>query len=142
MHSAMAMALLPSQAGAMVLGSVGILGLVLASIGLYGVLLYSFSRRIREIGLRVALGAAPGDILGLVLRQTTLLVGAGIAAGLAVARLAVPLAANFLIPTVSPTDPWNFALAAAVLGLVAIAASAAPAVRALRIDPLAALRHE
>jgi predicted permease len=142
MHSAMAMALLPSQAGAMVLGSVGVLGLVLASIGLYGVLLYSVSRRIREIGVRVALGAAPGDILRLVLRQTLLLVGAGMAAGLAVARLAVPFAANFLIPTVSPTDPWNFAVAAAVLGLVAIAASVAPAVRALRIDPLAALRHE
>jgi ABC-type antimicrobial peptide transport system permease subunit len=62
--------------------------------------------------------------------------------GLALARLAVPLAANFLIPTVSPTDPWNFAVAAAVLGTVALVASAAPAVRALRIDPLAALRHE
>jgi ABC-type antimicrobial peptide transport system permease subunit len=142
MRKAMAMALLPSQAGAMVLGSVGVLGLVLASIGLYGVLLYSVSRRFREIGVRVALGAAPRDILGLVLRQTMLLVGAGMAAGLTVARLAVPLAANFLIPTVSPTDPLNFAVAAAVLGAVAMAASAAPAVRALRIDPLAALRHE
>jgi predicted permease len=142
MHSALAFALLPSQAGAMVLGSAGILGLVLASIGLYGVLLYSVSRRIREIGVRVALGAAPRDVLALVLRQTLLLVGAGMLTGLAVARLAVPLAADFLIPAVRPTDPLNFAVAAAVLGFVAIAASVAPAVRALRIDPLAALRHE
>jgi hypothetical protein len=135
MHKAMAMALLPSQAGATVLGSVSVLGLVLASIGLYGVLLYSVSRRIREIGVRVALGATPPDILGLVLRQTMLLVGAGMAAGLALARLAVPLAANFLIPSVSPTDPLTFAVAAAVLGAVAMAASAAPAVHALRIGP-------
>jgi len=142
MRSSLTFALLPSQAGALVLGSVGLLGLGLASVGLYGVLLYTVSRRIREIGLRVALGASPAEILKLVVRQSLGLVGAGLLAGTALSILAVRPLAMFLIPNVSPTDPLNFVAVGAVLCVVALLATVAPAIRALRVDPLTALRHE
>jgi ABC-type antimicrobial peptide transport system permease subunit len=142
MRNALSFAMLPSQAGALVLGSVGFLGLALASVGLYGVLLYTVSRRIREIGLRVALGASPGGILKLVLRQSFGLVGAGIGAGTAIAVLAVRPLAMFLVPNVHPTDPLNFLAVAGVLCFVALLATVAPAMRALRVDPLTALRNE
>jgi predicted permease len=142
MNQALTMALLPSRAGALVLGSAGALGLSLAAVGLYGVLLYTVSRRIREIGLRVALGATPAAILRLVLRHSMGLVGAGTAVGLAIAAVAVRPLAAYLVPGVSPGDPLNFAVVAGVLFLVALAATAAPALRALRIDPLTALRHD
>jgi predicted permease len=142
MRKAMAFALIPSQAGALILGSVGVLGLVLASVGLYGVLLYTVSRRIREIGLRVALGATPRVILRLVLRQSVGLVAVGIAAGIALSAFAVPPLAMFLIPGVRPADPLNFVVVGAVLCAVALIATVSPAVRALRVDPVVALRHE
>jgi predicted permease len=142
MANALTMALLPSQAGAVVLGSVGLLGLGLASVGLYGVLLYTVSRRIREIGLRVALGASRPAILKLVLRHSVGLVGTGLLAGIAISVLAVRPLAMFLLPNVKPTDPLNFLVVAAVLCVVAVVATVAPAVRALRVDPLTALRHE
>jgi predicted permease len=142
MHSALTFALLPSQAGALVLGSVGLLGLTLASIGLYGVLLYSVSRRVREIGVRVALGATPGAVLQLVLRHSLGLVSVGIGAGMLLAIFAVRPLAMFLIPDVRPTDPLNFLTVGAVLAAVALIATIAPAVRALRVDPLTALRHD
>ena len=142
MHSALVFAMLPSRVGAVLLGSMGLLGLVLASIGLYGVLLYSVSRRIREIGLRVALGATPGGILSLVLRQSAALAAVGIGIGMALAVFAVRPLAMFLAPEVRPTDLTNFVVVGAVLALVAAAATAAPALRALRVDPVVALRHE
>jgi predicted permease len=142
MRRALTFALLPSQAGALVLGSVGLLGLALASVGLYGVLLYTVSRRIREIGLRVALGASPAAVLKLVVRQSLGLVGTGIGAGMTLAIFAVRPLAMFLIPNVRPTDPLNFVAVGVILCLVALMATVAPALRALRIDPLTALRHE
>jgi ABC-type antimicrobial peptide transport system permease subunit len=142
MRNALAMALLPSQAGALVLGSMGLLGLTLAAIGLYGVLLYAVSRRIREIGLRVALGATPGRILRLVLQQSLVLAGSGTVLGLALAVFAVRPLAMFLIPGIQPSDPINFLAVAAVLGVVALAATISPAVRALRVNPVDALRHD
>jgi ABC-type antimicrobial peptide transport system permease subunit len=142
MRGALTFALLPSQAGALVLGMVGLLGLTLAAVGLYGVLLFSVSRRIREIGLRVALGASPGSILQLVVRHSFGLVAVGIGAGMAVAMVAVRPLAMFLVPNVRPTDPLNFVTVGVVLCAVAAVATIAPAVRALRVDPLTALRHE
>jgi predicted permease len=142
MHGALAMALLPSQAGAAVLGSVGVLGLALASIGLYGVLLYTVSRRVREIGVRMALGAGPAGILRLVLRHSLGLVGTGIACGVAISVFAVRPLAMFLIPDVRPGDPLTFVAVCGVLLVVAVLATAAPAMRALRVDPLQALRHD
>jgi ABC-type antimicrobial peptide transport system permease subunit len=134
--------MLPSRVGAAVLGSMGLLGLALASIGLYGVLLFAVSRRIREIGLRMALGATPRGILQMVLGESALLVALGVGLGIAIAALAVRPLAMFLIPEVHPADPANFAIVAGVLGLVALLATLSPALRALRVDPVVALRHE
>ncbi len=142
MYRGLTFAMLPSRVGAVLLGSMGFLGLALASVGLYGVLLYSVSRRIREIGVRVALGATSGEILRLVLRQTAVLAASGIAVGMALAFFAVRPLAMFLAPEVHPTDPANFVYVGAVLALTALAATVAPALRALSVDPAVALRHE
>jgi predicted permease len=135
-------ALLPSRLGAAILGSMALFGLMLASIGLYGVLLYATQQRTREIGIRVALGAAPGDVLAMVVGQSLRLVGAGMAIGLAVAAIAVRPLSMFLVPEVRPADPTNFVAVASVLALVAGLATVAPTARALRVDPAVALRHE
>src|SRR5213078_2564971 len=100
MRQALTFALLPSRVGAATLGSMGLLGLLLASIGLYGVLLYAVSQRIREIGLRVALGASPGRILGMVLGQSARMLAAGTAIGMTLAVFAVRPLAMFLVPEV------------------------------------------
>ena len=142
MRRALGLALLPSQTGALVLGAMGILGLVLAAIGLYGVLLFSVSRRTREIGLRVALGATPPDVLRIIGRQSLALVGGGMLTGLALAFLVMQPLAMFLVPGLSTLDPAAVLAVVGVLGSTALVASLAPAVRALRIDPMAALRYE
>jgi ABC-type antimicrobial peptide transport system permease subunit len=141
MQNGLALALLPSRAGAIVLGSMGLLGLVLASIGLYGVLLYAVSRRVREIGLRVALGASPGAVLKLVAGQSASLVAAGIGIGLAISIFAVRPLAMFLTPEVRTTDASNFVIVGAGLALVSLIATIAPALGALRVDPVVALRE-
>ena len=135
-------ALLPSRAGAATLGAMGILSLALAAIGLYGVLLYAVSQRTREIGVRVALGATPVQVLRIVCRDSLLLVGMGAAVGLGLAFAAMRPLALFLVPGLNPSDPQAFLAVIGVLGLVAIAAMLAPAVRALRVDAMTALRYE
>lgn len=142
MAKAMVFAMLPSQVGAVVLGSVGLLGLTLAAIGLYGALLYSVSRRLPEIGVRMALGASPASVLRLVVRQSAWLAGVGAAIGLAIAIFAVRPLAFFLLPEVSTGDPATFAIVAGAMFLVAVAATIGPALRALRVDPVVALRHD
>jgi predicted permease len=142
MSKALGFALLPSRFGAAILGSVGLLGLALASIGLYGALLYSVSRRVREIGLRMALGARRSSVLAMVIRQSAALAATGIAIGLALGVFAVRPLSLFLTPEVTPTDPTTFVAVAAALLVVALAATVPPALRAVRIDPIAALRHE
>jgi len=137
-----AAALLPSRAGAAVLGAMALFGLLLASIGLCGVLLYSTQQRIREIGIRVALGASPGNVLGMVARQSCKLVATGMCSGLAIAAFAVRPLSMFLVPEVRTTDPVNFVAVACLLAVVAGLASVAPTIRALRVDPAVALRHE
>ena len=135
-------ALLPSRVAAMILGAMALFGLMLASIGLYGVLLYSTQQRTREIGIRVALGATPGNVLTMVTGQSLRLVATGMAIGLALAVVAVRPLSMFLVPEVHPTDPLNFVAVACVLALVAGLATVAPTARALRVDPAVALRHE
>jgi putative ABC transport system permease protein len=135
-------ALMPSRVGAGILGSMALFGLLLASIGLYGVLLYAIHQQTREIGIRVALGATPGNVLTMVARQSFRLVAAGVAIGLALAVFAVRPLSMFLVPEVHPTDPMNFVLVACTLALVAALATLAPTARALRVDPAVALRHE
>jgi predicted permease len=142
MRDALQYSLLPSRAGAVVFGAMSVLGLALASIGLYGVLLYAVSRRTRELGIRVALGATPAKVLSMVAGESARLVAAGAAVGLALAIFAVRPLSMFLAPGVRASDPANFLLVACGLSLVAALATAAPALRALRVDPAVALREE
>ena len=119
----------------------GVLALVLASIGLYGVASYAVSQRTREIGVRMALGARPSSVLGLVLGQGMILIAAGLVLGL-VAAYVVSGFTKALFAVVSPHDPLTFVATAAGLGAVALLATYVPALRATRIDPLIALRTE
>jgi predicted permease len=122
-------------------GGFGVLALLLASIGLYGLMAYTVSRRTREIGIRMALGARPGDVLQSVLRETLWLVGAGMAAGVPVALAGTRLIRSLLFG-VSVADPVAMILAVLVLAGVAVLAGYLPARRAARVDPLIALRYE
>ena len=129
------------RTAAALFGASGALALVLAAAGVYGVLAYAVTRRTREIGIRMALGADRRAVQGLVLRQGMALAGLGIAAGSAVALALTRFVASYL-HGVSPTDPVTFALVAAVLAGAAAAACLIPSRRAARIDPAVALRHE
>jgi len=142
MRSALGFALLPSRVGAALLGSAALLGLALASIGLYGVLAYSVTRRTSEIGLRMALGADGRAVLKMVLRESGALVGWGVAIGLGIAVFATRPLAMFLVSELRPTDPLTWLGVIGALAAVAAAATLAPALRAIRIDPLTALRSE
>jgi predicted permease len=119
----------------------GLLALVLATMGLYGVISYAVQQGRRDIGIRVALGAARGDVLGLILRQGLTLIGLGLALGLAAAALLAPRIPGLLVGT-DPSDPAAWAGAAAVLALVGLAATWVPAHRATGIDPALVLRQE
>src|SRR6185503_6797462 len=113
--------------------------LALSLIGVYGVMAYAVSERTHELGVRIALGASPGDIRSLVVGQGTRLAGAGIAIGI-VGALAASRALGALLFGISATDPVTFAIAAVVLGAAGIAAAYLPARRASRIDPVSLLR--
>ena len=117
------------------------LAVCLAMAGVYGVMAYLVSQRSNEIGLRMALGASPGDVSRLVLREGMLLAGLGLVLGLAGAVAATRLLTSMLFE-VKPGDPATYAAVAALLGIVALAASYIPARRAARVDPLVALRQE
>ena len=125
----------------LLLGIFAALAVSLASAGVYGVMAYTVGQRSSEIGLRMALGASSGDVLKLVLRQGLALAAAGVALGLAGAAAATRLLTTMLFE-VKPTDPLSYVAAAALLALVALAASYIPARRAARVDPLVALRQE
>ena len=132
--------LLIFQWGAVLVGTLGGLGLVLSIVGVYGVLSYSVSQRRQEIGIRIALGAPAGSILTRVLREGALLVGIGLAIGIACALAASKVVESFL--TVSPSDPITYISVTAVLTAAALAACYVPARRAMRVDPMVALRYE
>jgi putative ABC transport system permease protein len=122
-------------------GFFGLLAGILATIGLYGVISYMVARRKNEIGIRIALGADRSAVVGLVLREATLLLIAGLAIGTAVSAAAGSVARSMLYG-LQPHDPVTIAMAAAILGTVAIVASYLPARRAASLDPVAALRDE
>jgi ABC-type antimicrobial peptide transport system permease subunit len=118
-----------------------LLALVLACVGLYGLLSYEVSRRTREIGIRMTLGAHQGNVLKLVLRQGIVLAIVGAALGMAVALGVTRYLASMLY-NVHASDPATMAGVALLLTLVALAACYIPARRATRVDPMVALRHE
>jgi ABC-type antimicrobial peptide transport system permease subunit len=122
-------------------GFFGLLALVLAGLGVFGATAYQVSRRVNEIGLRMALGASGGGIAALVLREVAVLLLGGCVIGGA-AALALSGLTRKMLFGVTPADPAVFVLAAVVLGLAALAAGWLPARRASRVDPMVALRHE
>ena len=133
---------LASQRFSMILlGAFAGLALILSSIGIYGVVSYLVGQKTREIGIRIALGAQRSDVLRLVLGDGAKMVAVGLAVGLAAAFGLTRLMANMLFG-VSTIDPLTFACVAAVLSSVALAACYIPARRAMRVDPMVALRYE
>jgi len=118
----------------------GVLGLVLAAVGLYGVMAYTVEQRTSEIGVRIALGADRGHVIKMVLRGAFLQIGIGLALGIPVAIGAGKLMSNQLFG-VKPWDPIMLALAALMLGLAALLASAIPARHAAGVEPMVALRN-
>ena len=125
----------------LLVGAFAVSGLLLAAVGIGGVVQYNVRRRTQEIGIRVALGASGGSVVWLVARQTAAWMLLGMAAGAAGAAALTRLLSTYLY-AVKPTDAATFALAAAALMGVAVAAGAIPARRAARIDPIGALRYE
>ena len=137
----MRLPLMPARIAATMLGAFGVLAIVLAATGVYGMLAYAISRRTREIGIRVAIGARRGNIVQLVLRRAVLIV---LSASIVGAALALTLGRFFtpILYGVSPKDPATYALALALMAIIALIACLVPTRRALRIDPAVALRDE
>ena len=136
-----AVGLIPQRIAAAVAGSLGLVGLLLAAIGIYGVTSYSVARRVREIGIRVALGADGQSVLRLILRQGLVLTLAGIVIGLA-AGVLVALVLRSLLLGIAAVDPVTFAGGSVLFLAVALAAGYFPARRATKVDPMVALRAE
>ncbi|MGB6473878.1 MAG: ABC transporter permease [Candidatus Sulfotelmatobacter sp.] len=125
----------------LILGLFSAIALVLAAVGIFGVISYSVSRRTREIGIRIALGASPASVRRLVIGESAKLVFFGLAAGIPAALVLTRFLSTLLFD-VRPADPLTFVGVAVLLALVAFAAAYIPARRAMRVDPIVALRYE
>jgi predicted permease len=133
--------LLTDRLIAMLSAAFGMLATVLASVGLYGVMAFVVTRRSKELGIRLALGAEPGLVIWLVMKEVLLLLGIGLAVGLP-AALALGRYVSSQLYGIQPHDPWMAAATTLTLALVSAAAGLIPAHRASRIDPILALRYE
>jgi hypothetical protein len=129
----------PARTGAAIAGILGVFALLLATVGMSGVFGYVVQQRTREIGIRMALGAQPAHVIGLVLLGSSRAVLAGLAAGL-LAAAPISRVMQHRLSGVNPVDPAAYLLVVSALALAALAASYLPARRATRIDPLSALR--
>jgi predicted permease len=134
-------AFFPSRAAALVLSAFGLLAVMLAVTGIHGLVSYAVARRVREIGIRMAVGARPVQVLRLVLGRVMLLLAAGSAFGLVLA-IAVGRVLASIVYQASPRDPLALAAVLAAIVLLGLLSSWAPARRALRIEPVIALRHD
>jgi ABC-type antimicrobial peptide transport system permease subunit len=141
MDARVAASVAPQRMQMNLLGLFAAMAVLLAAVGIYGVMSYSVTQRSREIGIRLALGAARRDVTGLVLRQGLTMVAAGIGLGLAGALLMTRVLRTLLFG-VTPTDPFVFAAIVALLSATACVATYLPARRAARLDPLVTLRSE
>ena len=141
MEKSLQTSLLPERAGAVLAAGFGGLGTLLAAIGLYGVIAFSVTRRTREIGVRMAIGADRRRVLALIMRQGLVLVVVGAVAGIALAAAAAQVLSRVLYG-VGAFDPVAWATALAVLVAAAILANLVPALRAMRVNPVTALRAE
>lgn len=133
--------ILQERITAMLSAFFGALALLLAAIGLYGQMAYAMTQRTREIGIRMALGAEQGRVLKMILRETPVLVGAGVGNGLPCALAATRLIGHMLYG-LSPNDPVTLACVVGALLAVGVLAGYLPARRAMRVDPMVALRYE
>jgi len=140
----MQVAVFAQRMAANMLGAMGVLALLLASIGLYGVMTYAVSQRTQELGIRLALGASPGSLLGMIVGQGMKLTTIGLAIGLVLALGAFGSigAVRTLLPGISPLDPLTFVSVPVVLASIALLASWIPGRRAGKVDPLVALRYQ
>jgi ABC-type antimicrobial peptide transport system permease subunit len=130
-----------SRSVAVLSGSLSVFALVLASIGVYGVVSYTVTRRRREVGIRMALGASPRAVHALVLRETLRPIGAGVLLGVLAAAVSSQLLERSLFG-ISPFDPVAFIAAAIFMLAVATMATVLPTRNALKVDPVDALRHD
>ncbi len=137
----LALPLFPARTAGIVLGVFGVLAIVLAATGLFAVMAYAVSRRTREIGIRMALGAKPVQVLSAVFRRTVVLCAVGISIGAIITLVAGRLLSAVLYG-VSPRDPATYAVAVLLMASVALLASWNPAARAIHIDPARTLREE
>jgi putative ABC transport system permease protein len=124
-----------------VLSAFAAVALALAIVGIYGVLSHAVTRRTHEIGIRMAVGALPSQVLAMILRQSLMVTGTGAVVGLLMAAGTTRYLESMLFE-LTPLDPWTFLAVAAMALVVAVLAAYPPAARASRVDPLAALRHD
>jgi putative ABC transport system permease protein len=134
-------AVFAQRMGANLLGAMGVLALILAAVGLYGVIAYAVSQRTQEMGIRLALGAAPRDLLAMIVGHGMKLTVAGVAIGLALAYVMAGFMQS-LLPGITPRDPITFVGVPLLLAFIALVAAIIPARRAGAVDPVTALRYQ
>jgi putative ABC transport system permease protein len=137
----LALPLFPARAAAVVLGSFGFFAMLLAATGLFAMMAFAVSRRTREIGIRMAIGAKPQQVLSAVLKRTVILCTTGLVAGTGITLASAQLL-SFVLYGISPRDPLTYVTALLLTLAVAFAAVWQPALRAIRINPATTLREQ